>query len=115
MSVTHTSRIDCANDEARGTRPAMMDTTEIVRVLGSSRVEAVEKAITEAFAAAEKQHDAAEGTAAVNALLVLMLASAIITPTNGVEARAHLVSDLIVDLVEDALSLSPAPSTADDS
>jgi hypothetical protein len=87
-----------------------MDTSEIIRILGPSTVETVEKAVAAAFTAAEQHHDAAEGAAAVNALLVLMMASAIITPAAGAAARARIVSDQIVELVEEALSLSSAPS-----
>ncbi|MEQ1719017.1 MAG: hypothetical protein ABL907_24035 [Hyphomicrobium sp.] len=84
----------------------MMDATDMLRILGPATVASVEQAVASAFAAAERHDTPGEGAAAVNTLLVLMLASAIITPARGAERRAKILTGQIVDIVSEALAMS---------
>jgi hypothetical protein len=73
----------------------------------------MEHAVTSAFAAAEQHENASQCATAINTLLVMMLAAAIITPVQGAEARAYILATQVIDIVIEALAVNPSPIPAD--
>lgn len=83
-----------------------MSPNEIEAAVGKDALQAVEAAVSRAFAHAAAI-DGADGGLAVREMLLSLLAATIITPSIGASDRASRDADRLIEIVAASLTASP--------